>query len=363
MKAYLLFEDGTKFEGVACGASGCAIGEVVFNTGMAGYQEVLTDPSYLGQMVCMTYPLIGNYGINTEDSESQHPWVNGFIVRSLCKTPSNWRATSAVGDYLKTHGVVAIEGLDTRRLTRRLRECGVENGALYTEDQVIDEAALKEKIRAFRIKNAVETVSCKHGEVFDVPGDGPRVALLDFGAKRNIIRCLERRGCSVTVLPAKTKPEMILDGGFDGLMLSNGPGDPSENTEIIENLKVLIEKKFPIFGICLGHQLVALALGAQVEKLKYGHHGANHPVTDLKSGRTYITSQNHNYAVVAESVDPGVARVSHTNLNDGTVEGLELFHAPVFTVQFHPEGYPGPQDTKYLFDHFIANMKEVGVCR
>lgn len=356
-KAYLLLENGLLFEGNHRGASGCAVGEVVFNTSMAGYQEVLTDPSYFGQMVCMTYPLIGNYGINTEDSESKNPWVSGFIVRKLCDTPSNWRSVDTVDNYLKQNGVVALEGVDTRRLARVLRDSGVMNGAIWSEDQKVDRKELEERIRAFRIRDAVKTVTCALGSDFDVPGDGMRVALLDFGVKRNIVSCLKRRGCSVTVLPALTPPEELLNGKYDGVMLTNGPGDPTENTEIIEHLKKLIDAKIPIFGICLGHQMLSLAIGAKTEKLKFGHRGANHPVTDTSRGRTYITSQNHNYAVVADSVDPKVARISHVNLNDKTVEGIELINAPVFSVQFHPEGYPGPQDTKYLFDKFVDLMK------
>jgi carbamoyl-phosphate synthase small subunit len=355
-KAYLLLKDGTMFEGISRGAAGYAVGEVVFNTSMAGYQEVLTDPSYYGQMVCMTYPLIGNYGINTEDFESHRPWINGFIVHRLSDTPSNWRSAETVESYLKRNNVIAISDIDTRKLTRHVRESGVMNGAIFTEDIESDRESLINEINSFRIENAIDAVTSLKTEKYHTPGAKYSVALLNFGAKRNIINCLTRRGCNVTVMPAHTPPEKILNGGFNGVVLANGPGDPAKNKGIIENIKILLKFGIPVFGICLGHQLLALAAGAQTEKLKYGHRGANHPVTDLSTGRTFITSQNHNYTVVEKTLNQDIAKVSHINLNDKTVEGLRFVNSPVFSVQFHPEGYPGPQDTKHLFDEFITLM-------
>lgn len=357
-KAYLLLADGTLFEGVSVGAEGISIAEIVFNTGMAGYQEVLTDPSYYGQAVCMTYPLIGNYGLNPDDFESRKCWVSGFIMREACAYPSNWRCDRSLDDYLKKEGIVGLAGVDTRRLTRILRSSGVMNGILYSEGHKPTEAQIEE-MKAYTVKDAVKTVTINQPQVFPAAGEVKhRVALLDFGVKRNIQRELCARGCEVTVLPGYTEPKEILGGGYDGIMLSNGPGDPMENTEIIENLKKLIPSGIPIFGICLGHQLLALAIGAKTQKMVFGHRGVNHPVKDLAKDRTYITSQNHGYAVLGETVDPKIARVSHINLNDNTCEGIEHLHAPIFTVQYHPEVKPGPQDTAYLFDQFIAFMDE-----
>lgn len=357
-KAYLLLADGTLFEGVSVGAEGASIAEIVFNTGMAGYQEVLTDPSYYGQTVCMTYPLIGNYGLNAEDFESRRCWVSGFVMREACAYPSNWRCDRSLDEYLKKEGVVGLAGIDTRRLTRILRDIGVMNGILYSEGHEPDEKMIAD-MRAYQVTGAVEAVTIREAQIYPAVGEQKhRVALLDFGVKRNIQRELCARGCEVTVMPAYTKPETVLNGNYDGIMLSNGPGDPTENTEIIENLKALVSSGLPIFGICLGHQLLALSIGAKTEKLKFGHRGVNHPVKDLAKDRTYITSQNHGYAVVGDTVNPSIARVSHINLNDNTCEGVEHIHAPIFTVQYHPEVHPGPQDTAYLFDQFISLMDE-----
>ena len=357
-KAYLLLADGTLFEGVSVGAEGASIAEIVFNTGMAGYQEVLTDPSYYGQSVCMTYPLIGNYGLNADDFESRKCWVSGFIMREACDYPSNWRCDRSLDAYLKKEGIVGLAGIDTRRLNRILRNSGVMNGILYSEGHEPDEAMI-EQMKAYKVTGAVKAVTISEPQVYPATtGQKHRVALLDFGVKRNIQRELCARGCEVTVMPAYTDPQAILDGGYDGVMLSNGPGDPSENTEIIENLKVLIGSGMPIFGICLGHQLLALAIGAQTRKMKFGHRGVNHPVKDLAKDRTYITSQNHGYAVVGDSVNPEIARVSHININDNSCEGIEHINAPIFTVQYHPEVKPGPQDTAYLFDQFVSLMDE-----
>ncbi len=357
-KAYLLLADGTLFEGESVGAEGTSTAEIVFNTGMAGYQEVLTDPSYYGQTVCMTYPLIGNYGLNAEDFESRKSWVSGFIMREACRYPSNWRQDRSIDEYLKTENIVGLAGIDTRRLTRILRSSGVMNGILYSEGYEPDDAAIA-AMKEYTVKNAVRTVTIDEPAVYPAEGEQKyRVALFDFGVKRNIQRELCARGCEVTVLPALTDPKEVLEGGYDGVMLSNGPGDPAENVEIIENLKQLISSGIPIFGICLGHQLMSLAIGARTEKLKYGHRGVNHPVKDLAQDRTYITSQNHGYAVVGDTVDPAIARVSHINLNDNTCEGVEHINAPIFTVQYHPEVHPGPQDTSYLFDQFVSRMEE-----
>lgn len=366
-KAYLLLADGTLFEGKSVGYEGNSIGEIVFNTGMAGYQEVLTDPSYYGQTVCMTYPLIGNYGLNDQDFESAKSWVTGFIVRESCDYPSNWRCSTSFDAYLKKQKVVGLEGIDTRRLTKILRNSGVMNGIIYTEGFEPDEKMIAE-MKLYTVKDAVKSVTCKEpreGRPLhpSFPQQTPprpityKVALFDFGVKYNIERELRARGCEVTVFPGFTKPEEVLQSDFDGIMLSNGPGDPAENVEIIENLKTLIQSGIPIFGICLGHQLLSLAVGAKTEKLKYGHRGVNHPVKELDADRTYITSQNHGYAVVGDSVPEGV-RVTHINMNDNTVEGIELVGKPVFTVQYHPEVCPGPMDSGYLFDRFIANMEK-----
>lgn len=356
-KAYLLLENGMLFEGKHRGASGCSVGEAVFNTSAAGYQEALTDPSYYGQVICMTYPLIGNYGINDRNCETQKSWINGFIVRKLCDTPSNWKCTETVDEYLKKNGVVGMEGIDTRRLARVIRDNGTMNCAIWSEDQKVDKDELMKKIKAFTVVGAIKTVRDNSTEDLDVQGSGPNVALLDFGVKRGAINSLKKRDCSVKVLSAWTSAEDIIKGGFDGVMLTDGPGDPEENTQIIANIKKLADAKVPMFGYGLGHQMLALAAGAKTVRMKFGHHGANYPVRDEKSGRTYITCQNHGYAVDAASVDGKTVRISHVNINDGSVEGIELVNAPAFSVQFTAEGDPGPIETAYLFDKFVENMK------
>lgn len=358
-KAYLLLADGTLFEGRLIGAPGTAVGETVFNTGMTGYQEILTDPSYYGQIVTQTYPLIGNYGVNNTDPESRKSWVRGYIVREICDSPSNFRSEGCLNTFLEQQNITGICGIDTRRLTRIIREQGVMNGAITDEDGIKNKDALLEKIKGYSIVGAVAAVTTP--EKFTVNKGGRlKVALMDFGLKKNIIRSLEKRGCEVTCYPALTNPAEIISSSPDGIMLTNGPGDPAENTEIIENLKPLLKSGIPLFGICLGHQLAALASGGRTEKLKYGHRGANHPVKDLKQDRTFITSQNHGYAVVDGSLDPKVAVVSHKSMNDDTVEGVKYLGAPVFTVQFHPEASPGPMDTGYLFDDFVTLMEKGG---
>jgi carbamoyl-phosphate synthase small subunit len=352
---YLTLEDGTIFRGESFGSKSDVTGEVVFNTGMTGYQEVLTDPSYCGQIVAMTYPLVGNYGINKIDLESDRPQVKAFVVREACDMPSNWRSETTLDAYLKENGICGIYGIDTRALTRRIREKGTMKGII---SQLPPTASQMEEMKAYQTENPVDQVTCAKKYI---QGSGERsVAVLDFGLKRNILRSLEERGCSLTVFPARTEPKEILDGGFDGLMLTNGPGDPKDNREVIANIRKLVGK-LPIFGICLGHQLLALAAGADTEKLKYGHRGLNHPVKDLKKDRVYITSQNHGYTVKQETL-PQNLEITHLSWNDRTVEGIRYKDADVFSVQFHPEASPGPDDSAYLFDEFMAHIDEAKKC-
>ena len=316
MKAYLILEDGTVFEGTSIGSTREVISEIVFNTSMTGYLEVLTDPSYAGQAVVMTYPLIGNYGICKEDMESGRAWPDGYIVRELSRIPSNFRS----GDTIQ-----------------------------HFEE-------VKERIRAYQVTGVVLKTTTK--EKYVLPGEGKKVALMDFGAKKNIARELNKRGCEVTVYPADTPAEEVLKTNPDGIMLSNGPGDPAENTEIIKEVRKFYESDVPVFAICLGHQLMALATGANTYKLKYGHRGGNHPVKDLETGRVYISSQNHGYAVDEHSMNPEVAVPAFVNVNDKTNEGLKYVGKNIFTVQYHPEACPGPQDSGYLFDRFLRMMEE-----
>lgn len=355
MKAYLILEDGTVFEGTSIGSSREVISEIVFNTSMTGYLEVLTDPSYAGQAVVMTYPLIGNYGICREDMESRQAWPDGYIVRELSRIPSNFRSGDTIDHFLKEQDIPGISGIDTRALTKILREKGTMNGMITTNGDY-DLEEVKEKIRQYTVKGVVLKTSVKKSYV--LPGDGKKVALLDCGAKDNIARNLNKRGCEVTVYPADTPAEEILKTNPDGIMLSNGPGDPAENVGIIEEVRKLYESSVPIFAICLGHQLMALATGAKTYKLKYGHRGGNHPVKDLETGRVYITSQNHGYAVDEESLDPSVAVPAFVNVNDKTNEGLKYVGKNIFTVQYHPEACPGPLDSGYLFDRFMRMMEE-----
>ena len=355
MNAYLILEDGTVFEGTSIGSSREVISEIVFNTSMTGYLEVLTDPSYAGQAVVMTYPLIGNYGICREDMESRQAWPDGYIVRELSRIPSNFRSGDTIDHFLKEQDIPGISGIDTRALTKILREKGTMNGMITTNGDY-DLEEVKEKIRQYTVKGVVLKTSVKKPYV--LPGDGKKVALLDCGAKDNIARNLNKRGCEVTVYPADTPAEEILKTNPDGIMLSNGPGDPAENVGIIEEVRKLYESSVPIFAICLGHQLMALATGAKTYKLKYGHRGGNHPVKDLETGRVYITSQNHGYAVDEESLDPSVAVPAFVNVNDKTNEGLKYVGKNIFTVQYHPEACPGPLDSGYLFDRFMRMMEE-----
>ena len=349
-KAYLVLENGMVFEGQAFGAdTACSIGELVFTTGVVGYIETLTDPSYAGQIITQTYPLIGNYGIIPADFEGETT-ARGYVVREWCDAPSNFRSQGNIDSFLKERGIPGICGIDTRQLTRILRENGVMNAAICRELP-----ADTEMIRRYTVSGVVAACSCRTPSVIRPEGEPRfRVALMDYGAKHNIVRELLGRGCEVTVLPYDTTAEQVLALAPDGVMLSNGPGDPRENTGCIAELKKLVGK-LPIFGICLGHQLLALAMGGQTTKLKYGHRGANQPVTDLRGAHTYITSQNHGYAVVSESV-AGVGKLLFENANDHTCEGVEYPGHRCFSVQFHPEACSGPLDTQFLFDRFIDMM-------
>lgn len=353
MKAFLILEDGTVFTGTSIGSTRDCISEIVFNTSMTGYLEVLTDPSYAGQAVVMTYPLIGNYGI-TPDMESGRAWPDGYIVRELSRMPSNFRCEGTIQDFLKEQDIPGIAGIDTRALTKLLREKGTMNGMITTNESYDLEEILP-KLKAYTVGDVVSKVTCK--EKYVVEGDGKKVALLDFGAKNNIVKSLNDRGCEVTVYPADTSAEEIIASKPDGIMLSNGPGDPSDCTSIIEEIRKLYETDIPIFAICLGHQLMALATGAKTHKLKYGHRGGNHPVKDLSTGRVYISSQNHGYVVDEGSLDENTAVPAFVNVNDGTNEGLSYVGKQIFTVQFHPEACPGPQDSNFLFDRFVDMMK------
>ena len=357
-KAYLMLADGQVFEGRSFGAEGTVIGEVVFTTGLTGYQETLTDPSYYGQIVTQTFPLIGNYGVNSQDSESAKSYVSGYIVREWCNQPSNFRCEGNVNDFLKEHNIIGIHNIDTRRLTRLIRETGVMNGVITTENVYEKKDELLEQVKAYSVKDAVKSVTDSERHTYSADSPKYKVALFDFGYKRNIRQELVKRGCEVVVVPAYTTAEEIKKLAPDGIMFSNGPGDPAENTEIIANIREIQKLGIPIFGICLGHQLMALANGGKTEKLKYGHRGANQPVIDLESGLTYVTSQNHGYAVVGDSIPAEVGHVSHINANDKTCEGIRYTAVNARTVQFHPEAHGGPLDTAYLFDEFIETMEK-----
>lgn len=391
--AFLILADGTVFKGKSIGASGSTIGETVFTTGMTGYLETLTDPSYFGQIVTQTFPLIGNYGVIPEDFESKKSYVRGYIVREICDLPSNFRCSGDLNLFLKNQNIVGICGIDTRSLTKKLRETGVMNGMIISNDECpkIDKNLLQ-KIKSYKIEKAVENVSCKNqfeikdskfGLIYGPNGNWPetnkkiyktdkkiKIVLWDFGAKANIARELEKRGAEVTVVPYSYTADDILKMNPDGIMLSNGPGDPSENVGIINEIKKLCDydltlqkNKNPIviFGICLGHQMLALARGAKTSKLKYGHRGGNHPVKNTETERVYISSQNHGYAVENASL-PSFAKLSFVNCNDGTCEGVKYLDIPAFSVQFHPEACGGPHDTNFLFDDFIEEVLKVSLC-
>jgi len=348
-KAYLILENGTIFEGQSFGASGEAIGEIVFTTSMTGYVETLTDPSYYGQIVVQTFPLIGNYGVMSEDVQSSKIQVKAYIVREWCQEPSNFRCEGDLDTFLKQNNIIGLCGIDTRQLTRIVREYGVMNGKIVAEGFGFSFDDLKN----YTIVDAVKNTTCDKEYTLPAEGEKKRkVVLYDFGTKISIAKQLTARGCEVVVVPAHTKIERVFELQPDGIMLSNGPGDPAENVEIIAELKKLIGKNIPTFAICLGHQLYALAHGAKTEKLKYGHRGANQPVTDTETGRVYISSQNHGYAVINDSLGD-YAKVSFVNANDGTCEGIKYLKEKAFSVQFHPEACGGPKDPGFLFDRFM----------
>jgi carbamoyl-phosphate synthase small subunit len=363
--AVLLLEDGTEFRGWSFGADGEAVGEVVFNTAMAGYPEILTDPSYRGQMVCMTYPLIGNYGITEEDFESRDIFLSGFIVKENSRITSNYRSTESLSDLLIRKNIVAIEKIDTRKLVRHIRDAGAMKGILSTVD--FDKPSLTGKLDSapgLIGRDLVEEVTIDKKYTWNeplpeipAPDKKYNVVAVDFGIKYNILRSLVSTGCGVTVVPAYTSAGEILAMNPDGIFLSNGPGDPSALTPVINEIKKLLDKK-PIFGICLGHQILCRAMGGSTYKLKFGHHGGNHPVKNLEKNTVEITVQNHGFAVDIDSITDHSIRETHLNLNDGTNEGIEHLDLPIFSVQYHPEAGPGPHDSRYLFDQFIKLMED-----
>ncbi|MBU3157244.1 carbamoyl phosphate synthase small subunit [Clostridium estertheticum] len=346
MKGKLILENGIIFEGNLFGYLEESVGEVVFNTGMTGYEEILTDPSYYGQIVTMTYPLIGNYGINLEDVESKSPKVKGFIVREKCDYPSNWRCEMDLEGYFKQNKIIGLEGIDTRALTKILRENGTMKGIIATAELTKDE--IDQKLMNFSNSNAVMKVTTNN--CYTIEGSGQHIAIVDFGIKENILRSFKKRNCKLTIFPADTTAEQILNANPDLVFLSNGPGDPKDLQDVIKMIKEIIGKK-PIVGICLGHQLLALALDGETGKLKFGHRGCNHPVKDIEENKVYITSQNHGYYV---SKLPENMKVTHVSVNDGTIEGMRHKSLPIFSVQFHPEACPGPRDIDVIFDKFLS---------
>lgn len=354
MKVELHLEDGSVFTGKAFGATkNHQLGELVFFTGMTGYQEVLTDPSYCDQMVCMTYPLIGNYGLNRDDYEALMPHLSALIIHEYCDRPSNWRSQFSLDQVLKEHNIPGITRIDTRALTKKIREYGSMKACLVYEGQDVEKAKelLKEKLPTDQVKRVSTT------QVIHSPGAGKRVVVYDFGCKKGILRELAKRGCDVIVVPYNTPAEELQKWRPDGVLLSNGPGDPRDLPEVIEEIKKL-RASYPIFGICLGHQLLALSYGCEVEKLKFGHHGGNHPVYDYRKDKAIITSQNHNYAVMDESIQKLGLELTHINLNDKSVEGFLDPNSKAFSVQYHPEASPGPEDSSYLFDDFLENLED-----
>ena len=354
MKRQLILEDGTIMIGDAFGGDVDKIGEVVFNTGMTGYQEILSDPSYCGQIITMTYPLIGNYGINRDDFESIIPSLSGLIVKEVADFPSNWRSGFSLDEYMKIKNIPGISGIDTRKLTKMIRERGTVKGVICSITK--DPEMMLHQVRATVLpKNQVQKVSTK--KAYPSPGRGFRVIVVDFGMKHGILRELNNRGCDVIVVPHNITAEEIMNLCPDGIMLTNGPGNPQNVPEAIQMIKEVLGK-VPLFGICLGHQLFALACGAETEKMKFGHRGSNHPVKDLKTGKIAITSQNHGYTVKADSVIGTDMEITHVALNDGTVEGLKHKEFDAFTVQYHPEASPGPEDANYLFDQFITMIEQ-----
>ncbi len=353
MKGYLVLENGQIFDGDRIGFHKDTICEVVFNTSMTGYLEIFTDPSYAGQGIVMTYPLIGNYGLTLEDKESRKPWVEAVFVHELAEIESNFRSKLHVEKFLKYNEIPGLQNVNTRKLTKVLRKNGTMRGMLT--DDITDLNNILEKIKSYQNNDLVKQVSSS--EITQV-GDGDiSIGLFDFGSKQNIIASLLKRNCKITIFPQDTPAETILSYNLQGIVLSNGPGNPEDCKIAIENIKKLYNTNIPIFGICLGHQLMGLATGAKTYKLRYGHRGPNHPVKDLKRDRVYITSQNHGYAIDDKTINPKIAEVSHINLNDNTVEGLKYRNKEIYTVQFHPEACPGPKDTEYLFDEFLEKLK------
>ncbi len=368
MKALIALEDGTIFEGESFAGSGETSGEIVFNTGMTGYQEILTDPSYKGQIITMTYPLIGNYGVNDEDMESTAIHASAFLVKEYNAIPSNFRATANLADFLDRYGILGIEGIDTRALTRHIRLAGAMKGVVSTEDLNPDSLIAKAKASPGLVgRDLVSTVTCREPYIwttdgprpadgFSSAGRGPRILVYDFGLKYNQLRLFAERDCDLLVVPAHTDAATALAFEPDGIFLSNGPGDPAAVPDIVATIRELLGQR-PIFGICLGHQLLGLAYGGTTYKLKFGHRGANQPVKDLTTGKVEITSQNHGFCVDAESLDPDQVEVTHINLNDGSVEGMRHRRLAAFSVQYHPENAPGPHDSIYLFDRFLATIE------
>jgi len=354
--AILVLEDGRTFHGASFGADGETFGEMVFNTSMSGYQEILTDPSYAGQIVCMTYPLIGNYGVNEQDVESRRPWVEGFVVRESSPIASNWRSNETLDSYLKRNNIVGIEHIDTRALVRHIRDKGAMRSAISTID--LDEKNLLNKVLAspeMANRELASTVTVEKS--YDYPSDDAKyhVVCYDFGVKNNSLREFSRFGCRITVVPENTSAKNVLALAPDGVFLSNGPGDPASMKAVVEEIKKLAEDQVPIFGICLGHQLIGQAFGGETYKLKFGHRGGNQPIKDLTTGKIEITAHNHGFAVDPESL-PNEVEVTHVNLNDNTVAGLRHKTLPVFSVQYHPESAPGPHDSEYLFERFVELM-------
>lgn len=354
MKGYLVLENGSVFSGERIGYNKDAICEVVFNTSMTGYLEIFTDPSYAGQGVVMTYPLIGNYGLTKEDQESKKPWVEAVFVHEIAEMESNFRSKKHILEFLEENQIPGLQGVNTRALTKILRNAGTMKGKITNDITNIEE--ILEEIKNYEITNLVEKVTSN--EYYTCGNGKTKIALLDFGAKQNIINSLLHRDCEVTVFPQDTHYSKLLTGEFKGIVLSNGPGNPEDCKIAIENIKKLYERDIPILGICLGHQLMGLATGAKTYKLKYGHRGPNHPVKDLSTGRVCITSQNHGYAINSDSINPKIAEVSHININDGTVEGLKYKGKNIMTVQYHPEACPGPEDSSYIFDEFLEIVRK-----
>ena len=355
MLARLVLADGTIFRGQGFAHQGSTGGEVVFNTAMTGYQEIMTDPSYCGQIVTMTYPLIGNYGINPDDIESRRPFIRALVVRDLSEAPNNWRSTETVHHYLKRHKIMGINGVDTRSLTRHIRTSGAMMG-LVTTDPLSDEELIQQAATIPPLDTASLLLEVTTPKIAEYPGPGPRVVIVDLGLKLSIARTLHRAGCHVIVLPMDVTATDILDYQPDGVLYSNGPGNPEAALSAIASARALIGQR-PVFGICLGHQVIALALGARTYKLSYGHRGANHPVQDLLTGRIAITSHNHGYTVDEASLSGLDVNVTHRSLNDQTVEGIRHQRFPAFGVQYHPEAFPGPADSTHLFEHFLTMMR------